>query len=119
MEKDKWKQKVNEALLKVAQGCAVAEVVEEYVEVDGEMKLTKKKKTKKEIPPDLKALQLLLEERAEGNLRSMTDEELEEEKQRLMEMLKKKEEGGCTVKAPTRKRGRPMKRVKKKEGEEK
>ena len=119
MEKDKWKQKVNEALLKVAQGCAVAEVVEEYVEVDGEMKLTKKKKTKKEIPPDLKALQLLLEERGEGNLRSMTDEELEEEKQRLMEMLKKKEEGGCTVKAPTRNRGRPMKRVKKKEGEEK
>ena len=49
----------------------------------------------------------------------LTDEELEEEKQRLMEMLKKKEEGGCTVKAPTRKRGRPMKRVKKKEGEEK
>ena len=72
MEKEKWKQKVSEALLKAAQGCAVAEVVEEYVEVDGEMKLTKKKKTKKEIPPDLKALQLLLEEHGEGNVRSMS-----------------------------------------------
>ena len=124
MEKEKWKQKVSEALLKVAQGCAVAEVVEEYVEVDGEMKLTKKKKTKKEIPPDLKALQLLLEEHGEGSVCSMSDEELEEEKQRLMGLLKKNEEKNeerkeKAVAEPKRKRGRPMKRVKRKEGETK
>ncbi len=126
MEKEKWKQKVSEALLKVAQGCAVAEVVEEYVEVDGEMKLTKKKKTKKEIPPDLKALQLLLEEEGETGVRSMSDEELETEKQRLMELLKSKtekepkvEKKPKAVKAPETKKRRPMKRVKRKEGETK
>lgn len=120
MEKEKWKQKVSEALLKVAQGCAVAEVVEEYVEVDGEMKLTKKKKTKKEIPPDLKALQLLLEEDGEGSVRSMSDEELETEKQRLMEILAKREEKKAKADAePEKKKRRPMKRVKRKVGEEK
>ena len=118
MEKEKWKQKVSEALLKAAQGCAVAEVVEEYVEVDGEMKLTKKKKTKKEIPPDLKALQLLLEEHGEGSVRSMSDEELEEEKQRLIELLAgKAKKGAKTAAEPETKKRRPMKRVKRKEGE--
>ena len=46
------------------------------------MKLVKKKVTKREIPPDIKAVKLLMEERGE-----LTDEELEEEKQRLMNML--------------------------------
>ena len=91
MEKEEWKEKVNKALLKVAQGCAVAEVVEEYVEVDGEMKLTKRKKTKKEIPPDLKALQLLLEERDDG-VGAMSEEELLAERERLIAMLAKETE---------------------------
>ena len=46
------------------------------------MKLVKKKVTKREIPPDIKAVKLLLEERGEA-----TDEELEQEKQRLLDML--------------------------------
>lgn len=46
------------------------------------MKLVKKKVTKREIPPDIKAVKLLMEERGEP-----TDEELEEEKRRLMNML--------------------------------
>ena len=46
------------------------------------MKLVKKKVTKREIPPDIKAVKLLLEERGEA-----TDEELEQEKQRLLSML--------------------------------
>ena len=112
MEKEEWKEKVNKALLKVAQGCAVAEVVEEYVEVDGEMKLTKRKKTKKEIPPDLKALQLLLEERDDG-VGSMSEEELLAERERLIAMLAKETEQ--EAEEPKRKkRGKPMKRARKK-----
>ena len=40
------KEKISEALLKVALGYQVAEVTEEYAEVDGALKLTKRKKTK-------------------------------------------------------------------------
>ena len=57
----KREEKVGEALLKVALGCRVEEVTEEYAEVDGELKLTKRRETKKDIPPDLKAVQMLLQ----------------------------------------------------------
>ncbi|MBQ8320350.1 MAG: hypothetical protein IJX81_05665 [Clostridia bacterium] len=107
MEDEKWKKKLNEAILKVAKGCSVAEVVEEYVEVDGEMKLTKQKKTKKEIPPDLKALQLLLgDEKNERPLAELSDEELEAEKTRLLHLLSKKQEAAAPQKRP-----KPRKRV--------
>ena len=43
------KDKIGEALLKVALGYQVAEVTEEYAEVDGALKLTKRKKTKKKF----------------------------------------------------------------------
>ena len=56
---------ISEALKKVAMGFQVAEVTEEFAEVDGERKLTKRKRTKKDVPPDLKAVQLLLESRQE------------------------------------------------------
>ena len=47
MEEKKKEDKIGEALLKVALGYQVAEVTEEYAEVDGKLKLTKRKKTKK------------------------------------------------------------------------
>ena len=83
---------VGNALLKVALGCQVAEVTEEYAEVDGKLKLLKRKKTKKDIPPDLKAVQILLEKRGDGDVTGMTDEELEREKKRLLSLLKAREE---------------------------
>ena len=90
--KEKMKEeKINDALLKVALGYQVAEVIEEYAEVDGEMKLTKRKKTKKDIPPDLKAVQLLLSSGNEGNYSGWTDEELLAEKERLLAELKEKQ----------------------------
>lgn len=89
-EKD---EKIGDALLKVALGYQVAEVTEEYAEVDGQLKLTKRKKTKKDVPPDLKAVQLLLAAKEEKGLLQWTDEELEEERQKLLEELKKKENG--------------------------
>lgn len=86
--KEEKREKITEALLKVALGYQVAEVTEEYVEVDGELKLTKRKKTKKDIPPDLKAVQLLLSSNGNGDLSALSDEELEEEKQKLLKKLK-------------------------------
>ena len=87
MEEKKKEEKIGEALLKVALGYQVAEVTEEYAEVDGKMKLTKRKKTKKDIPPDLKAVQLLLATEEEGGFGELSDEELEAEKARLLAML--------------------------------
>ena len=61
MAKNK-EEKLSEALLKVALGYQVAEVTEEFAEVDGTLRLTKRKRTKKDVPPDLKAVQMLLTE---------------------------------------------------------
>ena len=84
------KDKISDALLKVALGFQVSEVTEEYAEVDGALKLTKRKRTKKDVPPDLKAVQMLLGESG-GTLENMSDEELEEEKKRLLVALEKAE----------------------------
>lgn len=84
----KKQEKINDALLKVALGCKVAEVTEEYAEVDGELKLTKRKETKKDIPPDLKAVQILLAGKEDNSdYALMSDEELETEKRKLLAML--------------------------------
>ena len=95
---DKEKE-ISALLLKVAKGCKVAEVTEEYAEVDGQLKLLKCKKTKKEIPPDLKALQLLIGNGEISDVSKMTDEELETEKKRLLAALQEKSE----KKTPTKK----------------
>jgi hypothetical protein len=75
------------ALVKKALGYDATEVVEEYVSDDaGEVKLTKKKVTKKNVPPDLTALKMLLDQ-TEVPVSEMTDEQLEDEKQRLLKLL--------------------------------
>ena len=92
------KVNVDEALLKVALGYQIAEVTEEYSESNGELKLVKRKKTKKDVPPDLKAVQMLLGSGQENNFSSLSDEELEAEKQRLLEELSAKEGGRVALK---------------------
>lgn len=84
------KEKIEKALWKVALGYQVAEVTEEYAEVDGELKLTKRRRTKKDIPPDLKAVQLLLSGQGE-RYEEMSDEELQKEKLRLLAELSEEE----------------------------
>ncbi len=78
-------KRVQEAILKVALGYSLEEVTEEYGVEDGELRLIKRKETKKDIPPDLKAVKLLLEEK---DYTLLSDGELEEEKQRLLRQLK-------------------------------
>ena len=92
-EKEKNKEtQISEALLKVALGFQVAEVTEEFSEVDGTMKLTKRKRIKKDVPPDLKAVQLLLAETGGTGYASMSDEELEQERKRLMDLVREETE---------------------------
>ena len=98
MSETKKEEKIGKALLKVALGYQVAEVTEEYAEVDGEWKLMKRKKTKKDVPPDLKAVQLLMGSEETRDFSGLSDEELETEKKRLLEELKKEvETGACIV----------------------
>lgn len=100
---EKKEEKIGEALMKVALGYQLAEVTEEYAEVDGEMKLTKRKKTKKDVAPDLKAVQLLLAADGEGDLSKLSDAELEEERQRLLAAL---QETGVEKKKTVKKSGK-------------
>ena len=123
MEKieEKKEDKIGEALMKVALGYQLAEVTEEYAEVDGELKLTKRKKTKKDVPPDLKAVQLLLANDSEKDIALLSDEELEKERQRLLAALREAEKGEMKEKiakksnkkaeTSVKKRPKPRKRV--------
>lgn len=77
-------QTVKSALYKCATGISASEVVEEFANVDGEMTLVKKKITRREIPPDIKAVKMIMDE----NCGALSDEELEAEKQELLKMLK-------------------------------
>lgn len=81
-------EKLHDALLKKAVGFDATETVEEYVfnGDDGEVKLSKKKVTKKKIPPDMTAIKILMAEDIK-NVAEMTDEELKIEKDRLLKIL--------------------------------
>ena len=82
------KQDLKEVLIKKALGYDVKEIVEEYAsDSDGEVKLSKKKVTTKFVPPDITALKILLDEN-QKDLGEMTDEELYDEKIRLLYLLK-------------------------------
>ena len=81
-------QELKTALIKKALGYDQVEVVEEYVGgEEGEVKLAKKKVTTKNVPPDITALKMLLDEQ-HADLESMSDEELSAEKMRLIGLLK-------------------------------
>ena len=83
-------EEVKNALKKCAVGFGTSEVVEEFSVEDGELKLVKKKVTRRDVPPDIKAVKLLMDD---GNLGDMTDEQLEEEKQKLKKLLEDKNFG--------------------------
>lgn len=80
--------KVRDAVLKVALGFRVEEVTEEYGMEDGEMRLVKRRETHKDIPPDLKAVRLLLDG---TNYSAYSDEQLEAERVKLLAALEQEE----------------------------
>ena len=85
--KERSEDDVKEALKKKAFGFDTEETVEEFAYIEGEEVLSKRKVTRKNVPPDVSAIKMLMEER--DGLSEMTDEELEKEKIRLLKLLGK------------------------------
>lgn len=84
-------EKTIKTLYKKALGFKVNEKVEEFsLDKDGKMILSKKKVSQKYIPPDTGALKALVDLIGGDNddLRKMSDEQLKEEKDRLLKELK-------------------------------
>ena len=82
-------EEVKAALRRRALGFETDEVVEEYGFNEGEAVLLKRKISKKIVPPDIQAAKMLMEE--QGTLRTMTDEQLAAEKERLLLLLTEEE----------------------------
>ena len=87
-------EKIRKALLKRAVGYSTLETVVEYSGAGEDETVVRKKVTKKEVPPDISAAKLLLEERQTDGYSTMTDEQLEAEKRRLLLLLKGESENG-------------------------
>lgn len=88
--------KISKALYKKALGYEVNETVEEYATDDADnLKLVKKKITTKNVPPDIQSAKVLLEllnAKMENDFENYSDEELEMEKQKLLELLQNSQE---------------------------
>lgn len=82
-------EEILDALKKCAVGLSAGEVVEEYGVEDGELKLIKKKVTRRDVPPDIKAVKMLLEE---DGCAALSDEQLEKQREELALMLKEIED---------------------------
>jgi len=81
-------EKLKKAIKKKALGYNVVEETVDYSLVDGEMVPSKKKTATKHIPPDVAALKALMDLKEDNiNYESMTDEELNKEKMRLLKIL--------------------------------
>lgn len=82
------------AIKKLITGFCLKEVVKEYtMDGNGKKTLTKQKVSQKIVPPNADILKMLyLKNDKPTNFEGWTDEQLEQEKQRLLEMLKKGEE---------------------------
>ncbi len=89
-------EKIKDALISRALGYDASEVVEEYsYDENGEMKLNKKKVSKKHFAPDISAIKILLARYGgmdEDELERMTEEELRAERNRLLKLLEEEEE---------------------------
>ena len=84
---EKNQKRIKKALLEKALGYTTQEVVEEYGLSGDEMVLQKRKTSTKSYPPDLSALEMLLENKEENKYCQMSNEELEKEKNRLIKQL--------------------------------
>ena len=93
--KKKDLNKLEEALFSRAIGFSKDEVSEEYNIVEDKLTLTKKKLNSKYYPPELKAIEMLMEKYNIYNDQqydSYTFEQLNEEKEKLIKLLKDAEE---------------------------
>ncbi len=85
---EKTKKEIELALIKRAVGYDAKEIVEEFSsDEEGGERLCKRKITTKNFPPDVTAAKLLLCMNDEKDLSSLSDEELEEEKNKIYKIL--------------------------------
>lgn len=87
------KVNIEEVLLKKAVGYTTEEITEEFNKVDDNLVLNKRKVSTKSYPPDLSALQLLLEkfDNEIDEFDNFTLEDLKKERRRLLKELEKYE----------------------------
>lgn len=84
---------LHDALYKKALGYTSEEVVEEYINQDENLVLSKRKVTSKQVPPDISAVKTLIELiDVKEDLSNMTDEELLIERDKLLKILKDSKE---------------------------
>ena len=83
-----YKELLIKILLKKAKGYTYKEKTDEYVVVDGVRTLQKSKVTTKKTHPDVSAIRALIELSNSGvEICAMTDEQLQQEKERLLGLL--------------------------------
>ena len=85
----KARDDVLDAVYKRACGYAAREIVEEFAVVDGNLELVKRRVTVKDVPPDMTAAKMVFDS---GDVSSLTDEQLEAERVRLLRELENKSE---------------------------
>ena len=86
---EKFKSKIEKSIVKKALGYNYKEVIDEF-SIDGKKKtLIKRKVTTKNVPPDLSAVKMLLEDLTDEqkDFSNLTDEELVEEIKKTLEKL--------------------------------
>lgn len=88
-------EEIVKSIIKRAKGYRYQEVQEEYSYEDGKRPvLTKKKVAKKYCPPDASALKVYMDITSGEEVKDMSDEELERERDRLIaKFVKEKEKG--------------------------
>ena len=88
-------EKIDDALFNRAIGFSKDEVSEEYSMVEDKLTLIKKKLNSKYYPPELKAIEMLIEKynlNESEEYKNYNLEELEEEKEKLKKMLQEAQE---------------------------
>ena len=80
---------LTKVLTKKAKGYTVKETTDEYVVADGILTLNKRKIVTKNVAPDISAVKALIElNGTQENVENLTDEQLQAEKVRLLNVLK-------------------------------
>jgi len=90
----KEEDKLKKALLRKATGYDACEITKEFSIENGKETLSKKKVTRKHFSPDLTALKLLVEKfypSFDLDVKSMSDEELLLEKNRILKLLEEED----------------------------
>lgn len=92
--KQKDLDKIDDALFNRAIGFTKDEVTEEYSMVEDKLTLIKKKLNSKYYPPELKAIEMVIDKYGLNNnmYEKYSLSELEEEKEKLIKLLKEAEE---------------------------